>query len=112
MEFVLQIPNIKIQSILYVMPFLREFENIYIFQISVFDRMEHLISFRKISKSFGDNKVIAGLDLDIEQGEILGLVGKSGCGNREVQTRGSRPAQGGKARPGSAARPPPCCGKS
>jgi len=39
-----------------------------------FIRIEHL------SKSFGDNHVIRDVDLDINRGEILTLIGKSGVG--------------------------------
>lgn len=38
------------------------------------------IQVRSIEKSFADNKVLQGIDLDIRSGEFLTLVGPSGCG--------------------------------
>lgn len=39
-----------------------------------------MISFRGIYKAFGDNKVLAGVDLDIYPGEIVAVMGRSGTG--------------------------------
>jgi len=41
---------------------------------------EPFIRIDKLSKSFGENHVIRGVDLDINRGEILTLIGKSGVG--------------------------------
>jgi len=41
---------------------------------------EPYIRVEKLSKSFGENHVIRGVDLDINRGEILTLIGKSGVG--------------------------------
>ena len=38
------------------------------------------LSLRGVRKRFGDTEVIAGIDLDIHDGEFLVLVGPSGCG--------------------------------
>ncbi|MFH0876539.1 MAG: ABC transporter ATP-binding protein [archaeon] len=38
------------------------------------------ISCTNITKSFGKNKVLDGISLSIEKGEIFGLIGPSGCG--------------------------------
>ena len=38
------------------------------------------ITLRNIRKSFGETKVLGGVDLDIADGEFLTLVGPSGCG--------------------------------
>ena len=38
------------------------------------------ISARGLSKSFGDTRVIADLDLHVPAGQFLGIVGRSGCG--------------------------------
>ena len=42
--------------------------------------METLISIRKLVNQFGRQRVHDGLDLDIYQGEVLGIVGGSGSG--------------------------------
>ena len=39
-----------------------------------------LIQFEGIHKSFEDNHVLFGLDLSIYQGEVISIIGKSGCG--------------------------------
>ncbi|MDO9531226.1 MAG: ATP-binding cassette domain-containing protein [Deltaproteobacteria bacterium] len=39
-----------------------------------------LISFRGIEKSFGENKVLIGVDLEVNQGETMVILGRSGCG--------------------------------
>jgi branched-chain amino acid transport system ATP-binding protein len=39
-----------------------------------------LLELRGLSKSFGSLKVVDGLDLDVEQGEALGIVGPNGAG--------------------------------
>ncbi|OXI43831.1 ABC transporter ATP-binding protein [Burkholderia aenigmatica] len=38
------------------------------------------INLQGISKVFGDNRVIPGIDLDIQEGEFVAFVGPSGCG--------------------------------
>ena len=39
-----------------------------------------LISFRGIHKSFGENKVLTGVDLEVNQGETMVILGRSGSG--------------------------------
>jgi phospholipid/cholesterol/gamma-HCH transport system ATP-binding protein len=39
-----------------------------------------LISFREIHKSFGENKVLIGVDLEVNQGETMVILGRSGSG--------------------------------
>ena len=39
-----------------------------------------IISVRSLTKSFGKNKVIHGIDLDIKSGEKITIIGPSGCG--------------------------------
>ncbi len=39
-----------------------------------------MISARQIEKSYGQLKVLKGVDLDIKKGEIISIVGKSGAG--------------------------------
>jgi sulfonate transport system ATP-binding protein len=38
------------------------------------------LSVRGLRKSFGDNTVLRGIDLDIPAGQFVAIVGKSGCG--------------------------------
>ena len=42
--------------------------------------MENMIEIRGLHKSFGSIKVLKGLDLNIRKGEIVVLIGGSGCG--------------------------------
>ena len=39
-----------------------------------------MIEIRNLQKSFNDNKVLRGVDLDIDTGETLVIIGRSGCG--------------------------------
>lgn len=39
-----------------------------------------IIEFKNVSKSFGDNKVLIGMNLAIEQGETITIIGGSGTG--------------------------------
>ena len=39
-----------------------------------------IIEIRNLKKSFGDNHVLRGVDLDIEEGSITCIIGPSGCG--------------------------------
>ena len=41
---------------------------------------EPILSVRGLEKSFGDNKVLRGIDLDINNGEVISIIGPSGCG--------------------------------
>ncbi len=39
-----------------------------------------VIEFQQVTKSYGDGDVLKGLDLQVEQGEFITLLGESGCG--------------------------------
>lgn len=39
-----------------------------------------MIKLKKLYKSFGDNKVIDGIDLELEDGKTTAIIGPSGCG--------------------------------
>ena len=38
------------------------------------------IKIENIEKSFGDNKVLKGINLDVESGQLVSILGSSGCG--------------------------------
>ena len=39
-----------------------------------------LLEARNVSKAFGDFRAVAGADLDVDEGEIIGLIGPNGAG--------------------------------
>ncbi len=39
-----------------------------------------MIEIKNLHKSFGSNKVLQGVNLDIDTGETLVIIGRSGCG--------------------------------
>ena len=39
-----------------------------------------MISIRNLSKSFGDNLIFKDINVDIEDGEVVAVIGPSGCG--------------------------------
>ena len=41
---------------------------------------EVILSVKGLEKSFGDNRVLRGIDLDIYNGEVITVIGPSGCG--------------------------------
>lgn len=49
-------------------------------QISGNPTNKPLLRIRNLSKSYGDNPILQGIDLDIQDGEFLTLLGPSGCG--------------------------------
>src|SRR5690625_3660205 len=42
--------------------------------------MSKIIEIRDLHKSFGDNEVLRGIDLDVEEGEVVVVIGASGSG--------------------------------
>ena len=42
--------------------------------------MEKLIELKNLTKNYGDQQVLRGINLDIHQNEFLTLLGPSGCG--------------------------------
>ena len=41
---------------------------------------EPLIKIENLYKSYGKKEVLKGLNLEVYEGEILGVIGNSGCG--------------------------------
>jgi len=39
-----------------------------------------LITINQVQKYYGDNHVLKGVDLDIEMGEVISIIGRSGSG--------------------------------
>ncbi|CAH1856352.1 ABC transporter ATP-binding protein [Convivina intestini] len=46
--------------------------------------MTYTIELQQVAKSFGNQKVLKDIDLNLKQGEILGLIGPSGAGKSTV----------------------------
>lgn len=44
------------------------------------DRKDIILSIRGMSKSFGRNKVLKHINLDVKKGSIMGLMGENGAG--------------------------------
>lgn len=44
------------------------------------DSGEHLLEFKGLTKSFGENRVLDGIDLVIPEGKMTAIIGKSGTG--------------------------------
>ena len=39
-----------------------------------------ILELSKLEKSFSDNKVLQGVDLDADQGDVISIIGSSGSG--------------------------------
>lgn len=44
------------------------------------DGIQNIIQFKDVSKSFGNNPVLSHVNVEIEKGEFITIIGKSGCG--------------------------------
>ena len=42
--------------------------------------MKNIISFQSVQKRFEDNYVLSGINLNVNKGESLAIIGSSGCG--------------------------------
>lgn len=43
------------------------------------DKNKYILSINGMSKSFGRNKVLKHIDLNVKPGTIMGLMGENGC---------------------------------
>lgn len=43
-----------------------------------------LLELRDIHKSFGNNKVLKGIDLKVNKGEVISLIGGNGAGDSDI----------------------------
>lgn len=50
------------------------------YAMGIFLYLRAMISIRNIEKSYGSLKVLKGIDLEVQQGEIISIVGSSGAG--------------------------------
>ena len=41
---------------------------------------ESILQIKDLRKSFGDNEILKGISLDVKQGEVVVILGSSGCG--------------------------------
>ena len=44
------------------------------------DKKDNILSIRGMSKSFGRNRVLDHINLDVKKGSIMGLMGENGAG--------------------------------
>ena len=48
--------------------------------MSVSENAANILSIKNLTKKFGNNEVLKGIDLDIKDGEQIAIIGPSGCG--------------------------------
>lgn len=48
------------------------------------EESRHIVRYKDLDKSFGDLEVIKSLDLEVDKGEIVGLIGPSGSGKTTI----------------------------
>ena len=47
------------------------------------DKMNEIIKIEGLRKRFGDNEVLKGITTSVRQGEVVAIIGPSGCGDRK-----------------------------
>ena len=53
-----------------------------------------VLSIRGMSKSFGRNRVLNHIDLNVKKGSIMGLMGENGAGKSTMMKCGTEPVPG------------------
>lgn len=48
------------------------------------DKNKYILSINGMSKSFGRNKVLKHINLNVKPGTIMGLMGENGAGDRVI----------------------------
>jgi ABC-type multidrug transport system fused ATPase/permease subunit len=65
------------------------------------------LELRGVEKRFGDNQVLKGIDLDVEEHELVSLIGASGCGKSTLLRCVNPSSRSRRARSASPKRPSP-----
>ena len=54
------------------------------FRIKSFKKKKSIVSFKKVSLSFGNRRIINEISFDVNHGEILGILGPNGVGKSTI----------------------------
>ena len=54
------------------------------FRIKSFKKKKSIVSFKKVSLSFGNRRIISEISFDVNHGEILGILGPNGVGKSTI----------------------------
>ena len=54
------------------------------FRIKSFKKQKPIVSLKKISLSFGNRQILDNINFDVNQGQILGLLGPNGVGKSTI----------------------------
>ena len=54
------------------------------FRIKSFKKKKSIVSFKKVSLSFGNRRILNEISFDVNHGEILGILGPNGVGKSTI----------------------------
>ena len=57
-----------------------------------------LVKVRRLTKAFGTNQVLMGVDLDVQKGSVVSIIGASGSGQAGRKTSGQLRVENRQAR--------------